>query len=236
MAWDYGSQHQLRRWILERAEDVNQDLTDRNPALREWAQEIEWISPSPDSTKELRDTAWDIVGLAQPSPQQAGWWPAGGAVWDAVARVHGPKGEIGAILVEAKGRENELRAGGTKATATASIDKIKSALAEVQAGLGVGPNSAWLGSCYQPANRLAVLWFARVQAQPPVPVWLVSMYFLGESYPKGNDVEVGPPTEEAWEPIIEKLHAEMGLPQPPHALSDWWFESFLPALSPPPDA
>ena len=89
MPWDYGSQHQVRRWILERPEDVNADLLKRNDALRGWASKIEWLSPRPDTNVELRDQAWTEIGLAAASPQEAGWWPRGGAVWDAVARVNG---------------------------------------------------------------------------------------------------------------------------------------------------
>jgi hypothetical protein len=230
--WDYGSQHQLRRWILERPEDVNADLLARNDALRGWASRIEWLSPRPDTNAELRDQAWTEVGLTAASPQEAGWWPTGGAVWDAVARVHGPDGQIGGILLEAKGRAGELTSGGTKATEPA-ITTIKSALADVQADLGVVPSEEWLRACYQPANRLALLWYARQRCDPPVPVWLVSLYFLGEKYPTVTKTEVGPQTEEAWEPIIEALHTRMGLPRHPHSLTPWWIESFLPALQTP---
>lgn len=51
-----------------------------------------------------------------------------------------PREEIGALLVEAKGRVGELRSGGAKATAQSSIDTIRSAFADVQASLGVAPN------------------------------------------------------------------------------------------------
>lgn len=156
MAWDYGSQHQLRRWILERHEEVNQDLIARNTELAKWARNIEWISPTASSDVELRDQGWEAVGLSAPSPQDAGWWPAGGAVWDAVARVRGPAGEIGGIFVEAKGREGELTSGGCTATAAKSLETIRSALADVQASLGTTPSPEWMCACYQPANRLAM--------------------------------------------------------------------------------
>jgi hypothetical protein len=88
MGWDYGSQHQPRRWILERPDAVNNDLLTRDPGLAAWAQTIEWISPTVASTVELRDQVWATAGLPEPSPLSTGRWPAGGAVWDAVARVH----------------------------------------------------------------------------------------------------------------------------------------------------
>lgn len=232
MPWDYGSQHQLRRWILERPEDVNADLLKRNDALRGWATKIEWLSPRPDTNVELRDQAWTEIGLAAASPQKAGWWPRRGAVWDAVARVQGPDDQIGGIFLEAKGRAGELTSGGTKATEPA-ITTIKSALADVQADLGVARSEEWLRACYQPANRLALLWYARQWCDPPVPAWLVSLYFLGEKYPTVTKAEVGPQSEEEWEPIIEALHKRMGLPHHPHALTPWWIESFLPVLQSP---
>lgn len=233
MAWSYGSQHQLRRWILERPEEITGDLLDRNKELREWALRIEWLSPAPDTRVELRDGGWTEMGLSADSPQQAGWWPPGGGVWDAIARVHGPNGEVGGIFVEAKGRPGELTAGGMKATRKESVLKIKSALADVQACLDVTTSNEWLRACYQPANRLALLWYARKKCDPPAPVWLVSLYFLGEHYPKASTTEIGPETEEVWQPIIEALHERMGLPERPHALSTWWIESFVPALEPP---
>ncbi len=233
MAWSYGSQHQLRRWILERPDDVTRDLRANNKELREWGSRVEWLSPRPDTHVELRDEAWREIGLVAESPQEAGWWPSGGGVWDAIARVHGSSGEVGGIFVEAKGRSGELTGGGMKATSAESVAKIKSALADVQAGLGVTPSTDWLRGCYQPANRLALLWYARKKCDPPAPVWLVSLYFLGEHYPKAATTEIGPEAEESWERILKALHERIGLPKPPHALSPWWIESFLPALEPP---
>jgi hypothetical protein len=91
----------LRRWIVERPGDVNRELTSRNEELASWARRIEWLWPTAESGVE----AWQFIGLDGDSPVQAGWWPKGGAVWDAGARVHGPDGQIGGLLVEAKGRE-----------------------------------------------------------------------------------------------------------------------------------
>ena len=136
-------------------------------------------------------------------------------------------------LVEAKGRESELTSGGCKATSEKSIKTIRSALADVQNALGVAPSPEWMGACYQPANRLAVLWYSRVKRDPPVPVWLVSLYFTGEHYRTVVGAHVGPDSEGAWEPIIEALDQRMGLPPAPHLLSPWWIEAFLPALEPP---
>jgi hypothetical protein len=233
MPWSYGSQYQLRRWILERPDDLNHNLCSGNDELGRWARRIEWLSPTTESATELRNQAWRAIGLPEPSPQAAGWWPPGGPVWDAVARVTGEGGEIGGVFVEAKGRINELRSGGSKATAESSVAMIHSGFLDVQAALGVLPMHDWRRAYYQPASRLAVLWFARYKHDPPAPVWLVSVYFLGEHCPTVTVTRIGPTSEAAWEPAINDLHDEMGLPAPPHALSPWWIESFLPALQPP---
>ena len=234
MPWDYGSQYQLRRWVLERPDQLTADLLRRSDTLRAWASTIEWLSPNEETGAELRDEAWGLVGLPADSPQQAGWWPADGPVWDGVARVQGPGGAIGGIFVEAKGRAGELIGGGMKATAEQSIKTIRSALAEVQAHLSVVPSEEWLRACYQPANRLAFLWYARHKCQPSAPVWLVSLYFLGERYQTAVGKQVGPASEQDWQSIIGELHRRMGLPATPHDLSPCWIETFLPALKPPP--
>jgi len=231
-AWPYGSQHQLRRWIVERPNEVNHELTSRNDEMAAWAQRIEWLWPTAASGVEQRDEAWQIIGLDGDSPAQAGWWPKGGAVWDAGARVHGPDGQVGGILVLAKGREGELTSGGCKATGEQSIKAIRSALADVQNEFGVAPSPEWMGPCYQPANRLAVLWYARIKRRPPVPLWLMSLYFCGERYPTVTGELIGPASEEEWEPVIGGIHRRMGLPPHPHALTPWWIEAFLPALEP----
>ena len=98
------------------------------------------------------------------------------------------------------------------------------------AAVGVITNLLATGAA---ANRLALLWYARQWCDPPVPAWLVSLYFLGEKYPTVTKAAVGPQSEEEWEPIIEALHKRMGLPHHPHALTPWWIESFLPALQSP---
>ncbi len=154
-------------------------------------------------------------------------------VWDAVAKAAGRDGQAGAIFVEAKGREADLRSGGSRATDPESISAIRSALADVQAAVETPIGTNWMGPTYQPANRLAVLYFARCKRQPPVPVWLVSLYVCGERYTSVSGV-VGPADEQSWRPIIRSLPDEMGLAHGHTVLSDWWIELFLPALAPPP--
>jgi hypothetical protein len=135
MPYDYGSQYQLRRWVLERTDEFNAHLRRASPTLDEWVDDIAWIAPVAEDHHELRDEAWSAAGLPTPSPQDAGWWPQRGPVWDAVAEATGRDGQAGAIFVEAKGRESELRSWGSRATDPEGISAIRSALADVQAAL-----------------------------------------------------------------------------------------------------
>jgi hypothetical protein len=235
---DYGSQYQLRRWVNEEPDELTRRILGACQSLREWPPDkVEWLSPTPAHPAELRDEAWAAVGLPSPSPQEADWWPVGGPVWDAVARVEGPDEQCGGVFIEAKGRRSELRGPGTRAQ-DERRDKIKTALFDVQASIGVGPPPAdWLGRSFQPANRLAYLWFSRVKNDPAAPVWLISMYFLAETYRDTVKAATGPATEAEWRPLIGALHQEMELPEPPHLLSPYWGEVFLECVAgtgPPP--
>ena len=99
MPYDYGSQYQLRRWVLERTDELNAYLRGASPTLDEWVDDIAWIAPVAEDHHELRDEAWSAAGLPTPSPQDAGWWPQRGPVWDAVAKATGRDGQAGAIFV-----------------------------------------------------------------------------------------------------------------------------------------
>jgi hypothetical protein len=109
---------------------------------------------------------------------------------------------------------------------------------DVQNALDVPPGTDWLGSLYQPANRLAWIWFAReheTHQHQPVEAWLVSVYFCGGVYPWGvkpGGVK-GPSSEQEWRPLIDELHRELKLPPQPHLLSDRLIEVFLPVMGPP---
>ena len=101
------------------------------------------------------------------------------------ARVTSPAGEVGAIFAEANGRVPEMHSAGCQSTNPVNRQMISDALYDVQATLGISRDPTWLGAVYQPANRLAWLWFAREHpshAEHPLPVWLLSVYFCGVVY------------------------------------------------------
>jgi hypothetical protein len=117
--YSYGSQRELLHYLIdpEHRLRINRRLLEDSPTLRDFARmpaDIDWVSPDPKTGKELKDSAWEEIGLRAPSPQAAGWWPRSGPTWDAVARVTSPAGEVGAIFVEAKGRGPEMRSSGCR--------------------------------------------------------------------------------------------------------------------------
>jgi hypothetical protein len=77
---------------------------------------------------------------------------------------------------------------------------------------------------------------ARSTQRESLPVWLLSIYFCGVHYDGAVEKPVGPASEAEWRPHINALHAEMGLPEPPHLLSDRGIELFLPSIVKPVDA
>jgi len=215
--YEYGSQRELLQYLIDPAHRlrINRLLLADSPSLKQFARvpaAIDWISPDPVSGKELKDAAWSKVGLRPPSPQAAGWWPASGPTWDAVAKVTGADGQTGAIFVEAKGRVPEIRSSGCQSRDPTNLTLITHAFHDVQNGLGLPKTPTWLGPTYQLANRLAWLWFARehdAHRADSLPVWLLSIYFCGVSYRAVKPV-VGPASEQEWRPEIKKFHDEMG--------------------------
>jgi hypothetical protein len=93
--------------------------------------------------------------------------------------------------------ERELRSSGGKSSNPSNLKMITEALRDALAELGVPLGTNWLASVYQPANRLAWLWFCRSHATHranPVPVWQVSLYFCGVHYRSVTGM-VGPRNE-----------------------------------------
>jgi hypothetical protein len=232
MPYDYGSQYQLRRWVLERTDEFNAHLRRASPTLDEWVDDIAWIAPVAEDHHELRDEAWSAAGLPTPSPQDAGWWPQRGPVWDAVAEATGRDGQAGAIFVEAKGRESELRSWGSRATDPEGISAIRSALADVQAALETpSASTGW-----DPRISRRTGWrccTSRVAngSRPCPSGWSPCTCAASATSPSAGSS--GQPSRKRGRPIIRSLHDEMGLPHGRTVLSEWWVELFFPALAPP---
>jgi len=135
-------------------------------------------------------------------PDLRKFWPRGGPVWDALARVE--YGEMntgkGVLLVEAKSHPPEIYGSGCQASPK-SRSKIEEALLLTKRWLGVKEDIDWTGPLYQSANRFAHLYFFREIAN--VPAWLVNTYFLNDPHS---------PTEYAeWQRVLKEVKTELGI-------------------------
>jgi hypothetical protein len=189
---------------------------------------LEWLSPRADGDwRELRDEMWETARLPWPSPQQTGWWPKGGPQWDGVAMVLGSSGQRGVLLVEAKSHTAELASSIDASDRSAAV--IEKALDETRRYLGGRSRRAWTDDYYQAANRLAWLYMLRVKRG--LAAWLLSIYFIGDSFEstpaKQRDF---PPDEAGWATALAGMKRSLGLPER-HPLSPWLREAFVPARS-----
>ncbi len=219
------SQLRIRQWVGEHRERFEQELLKASPSLAAWADgPVKWLSPLPDSGyKEFRDEIWSMVGI-HPSPQEKGWWPKRGPVWDAVGVLFGADG-TGVVLVEAKSHEAELRSPPSKASYT-SLQTIEAAFDKTKAALGVPPDAPWSQTYYQIANRLAMLYWLREVAGSQA--WLFNVYFTGDAFQTGSMTVVGPRDAAGWSQSIREAKQTLQLPEN-HRLSPWVVDVFLPA-------
>lgn len=168
---------------------------------------IQWTSPlAAEGLKEYADTSFlERIGRADLAVALSRFWPPGGSVWDALARI-GSTG-WGFLLVEAKANTDEMRSGSggcsagrgrsgrsPSAQSLENRDQIVSALRLTREALGV-PDSAehaWLNThCYQHANRPAHLAFFRARGEH---AWLVHLYFTGDTTHQHDPDRIRPTT------------------------------------------
>jgi hypothetical protein len=221
-----GSQRRLQEWIDWRAGDLDRRLS-AWPSLSRWRNgDLTWLSPLREhGFAELRDDLWDKAGLPCPTPQEDGFWPRRGPAWDAVATVPRQGGQHGVLLVEAKSHKRELLSPATQA-GDRSREMIRSALDATKAHLEVAPEAEWTENYYQIANRLAFLYYLRVRRA--LPAWLLSIYFVGDSFESGGRKVIGPSDIEGWRAPIRDAEATLMLPDE-HPLSPFTWRLFLPA-------
>jgi hypothetical protein len=137
-----------------------------------------------------------------------------------MAKLHtGP--EAAWVLIEAKANAVEFVTPPCAASKDGGRGQIEKVLGRVKSALGVQRHYPWLGTYYQYANRLAVLYFLNQQAK--VPARLLNVYFIGDCFPDGREC---PESVERWRELIEARRITLGLPKP-HALSDRTHEAFL---------
>jgi hypothetical protein len=130
------------------------------------------------------------------------------------------------VLVEAKANHPEFCTPPCGAAKHGGRPQIELALNATKNHLGVDRDFSWLGSYYQPANRLASLYFLSTQS---IRAHLVEILFVGDSFP---DHRRCPQNESDWLQLLRARQLTLGLPDR-HALSGQVHEVFLPIFSKP---
>ena len=204
-----GSQFHLQNLVNDYPEYLNCLLLSSSSTLYAYAGvHPKWVSPlASDNYTEYQDEKFlKVIGCQRFSSKLTDFWPSGGPVWDALARVRGRTAGEGVILAEAKSHIPEL--GNPSYTCKAqgkSLEKIRNSLATVKQVLEVKSEADWTGEFYQYANRLAHLYFLNIVGQ--VPTWMVFIYFVGDTE------QNGPLTVAEWAVALDEMKAKLGLPQ-----------------------
>lgn len=222
-----GSRLRVSEWIHDRRERLELELCRQVPSLDEYVAEpgssINWVAPNA-AGKEIRDSIWPLV-LPPPTPQEDGFWPARGPVWDAAGHVGGRDG-LGVVLIEGKAHTAELLSPRMQPSSLRIDEQRRAALDEAKAFYGVGTFIPWTSTYYQLANRLSFLYYLRVRRKHPA--WLINIYFCGDSFRSGKHEVVGPVDAASWKNAIGQAKASLGLPVD-HPLSEYVADVFLPA-------
>jgi hypothetical protein len=199
-----GSQLQIQTYVNRRRAELNTAILHAIPELGTAGAHLEWVSPVEDERfKEYQDGGFlSALGLLEVSGMLAEFWPQGGPVWDALARVTLPGSEsTGVLLVEAKSYPQEMYSSGCCAS-DVSRGQIVRALQRTQQWLELEP-ADWTGPLYQSANRLAHLYFLRELAG--VPTWFVNLCFAGDPH------RPTPPT--IWRDALKAVKVALCLPE-----------------------
>lgn len=191
-----------QRWLqiaIERHPHVLLEVL-REPLCLKPADTIDWRSPVRSTEfKEYRDgAALALLGQNLDRTPLSDFWPARGPVWDAL----GLASDGRPIFVEAKAHIAEAASPGTQASPD-SLKLIIASLEKARKYYAPKATSAWTGTFYQYANRLAHNYLLR--ELNGIDSQLVFFYFLN-----ATDVD-GPASHERWKGAIELLHAALGL-------------------------
>jgi len=193
-----GSQYWLQKLVNEQPELLNRHITNELNSLE--GKSIEWLSPlASENFGEHRDQAFlEKLGIDLPERALSEFWPAGGPVWDGLARTDG--GDL--ILVEAKSHIPEAVSPPSRASPR-SLELIRASLDETKNFLKGNPDADWSGTFYQYTNRLAHLYLLRELNQ--LPTWLVFIYFVGDSEMNGPD------TDTEWKGATKTIETYLGV-------------------------
>jgi hypothetical protein len=185
-----GSRFQIQCYVNDRPDELNRAVFD---AISELPHPLEWRSPlASEDYREYRDRDFLVaVGREELEGELAEFWPTRGPIWDGLGVADGN----GVVLVEAKSYPQEFYAGGCKAKARPSLERIIETVGRTQEWLGVNRDpERWMGpliagdqssSLYQSANRYAHLFWLREIAG--VPAWLVHVLIRRRHHASRSD-------------------------------------------------
>lgn len=199
-----GSQLQIQIYVNRRPDELSAAVRASVPELARENVQIQWASPLEDDTfAEYQDAEFlGRLGLERHAAALREFWPRGGPVWDALARVQYTERshQAGVLLVEAKSYPGEMRSNGCQATQPA-LARIAASLGATRDRIGVSREADWLGPLYQSANRLAHLYFLREVVG--VPAWLANVYFTDDPH--------SPTSLVAWQEALAEIKMELGV-------------------------
>ena len=163
---------------------------------------IQWLSPlESDGFTEYQDDAFlERLSISLQYRRLEDFWPARGPVWDGLAKMSGGR----YLLIEAKANIPEFDTSPTGATGR-SLAKIRKALDETRAFLGVRSKTDWSECIYQYANRLAHLYFLRELNK--LDAMLIFVYFVGDT----TVSDKYPISHEGWQSAIDLATHHLGV-------------------------
>lgn len=176
--------------------------------------EITWVSPlADDNYAEYTDDDFiRRLGLVPEEIKLNDFWPRRGANWDALATTNND--EI--ILVEAKANIPEMVSSPSGA-GEASMEIIVASLNKTKEYLNIKNDVDWTGKFYQYTNRIAHLYFLRVQKKKKA--FLVNIYFVGD-----ESVD-GPKNTDEWKGAIKVMNHYLGISS--HKLKKYMADIFI---------
>ena len=195
-----GSQRLLQLAVNRRPELLRSALRTSGALGRR--ESVTWKSPlESDEFREYKDNAaLQKLGITNDlRVPLSTFWPPRGAVWDGL----GVTTQNRPLLVEAKAHIPEAASPGTKASPKSSR-LIEKSLLRTRKHLAPRSKSAWTGTFYQYANRLAYQYYFRVLNGIDS-----SLVFL--DFTNAVDMD-GPATEKEWRGATRMIHAVLGLP------------------------
>ena len=202
-----GSQLQIQTYVNRRPAELRAGIVSALPELADPTLVLRWVSPlEAESFREYQDQSFlSALGLEQLADQLRAFWPSGGPVWDALARVEDTHdgGLKGVVLAEAKNYPEEMYSGGCRASSEESRRLIAGSLERTREWLGASDTPAWMGKLYQLANRLAHLYFLNEVAG--VPAWFAGILFY-------DDVDHHPTKPDKWSGAMQLARVELDLP------------------------